>query len=92
MVSASESAYAAAMASSALTINLPAGWQCDVALTQNADGAFFGKAELRQGREARCVFVIAQQPSREAARARLQLRAGHLIQEWEARATSEQGS
>lgn len=80
------------MSSSVLDLDLPAGWKCYVTLTQNAEGAFFGKAELRQGGEARCVFVIAQQHSREAARVRLQCRVDHFIQEWEARLASEHGS
>ncbi|WP_143072686.1 MULTISPECIES: hypothetical protein [unclassified Variovorax] len=76
----------------AVDLDLPAGWHCDVVLTQNFEGAVSGKAELRQGREARCVFVIAQQGSREAAQARLQFRIDHFVREWEARVASEQGT
>lgn len=86
---ASESAYSAVMSSSIFDLDLPVGWECYVTLTQNADDAFVGKAELRQGGEARCVFVIAQQESRETARARLQFRVNHFIQEWESRLASE---
>ena len=75
-----------------LDLDLPVGWHCDVVLAQNADGAVSGKAELRQGRETLCVFVIALQGSREAAQARLQFRADQFIQEWEARAASEHGT
>lgn len=54
-----------------------------------------GRAELQQGRERRCVFVLTQQPSREVAFERVKVRADHFIQEWRmrprARATPTQG-
>lgn len=85
-------AYPAAMPLPGLDLDLPVGWHCDVVLTQNSDGVVSGKAELRRGRETLCVFVIALQGSREAAQARLQFRANHFIQEWEARVASEHGT
>lgn len=69
--------------------DLPRGWKCTVELTENVEGAVSGKAELRQDGESRCIFVISQQASRETAYARLQFRADHFIQEWEARSSSE---
>jgi hypothetical protein len=73
-------------------LGLPHGWTCWPELKQNAEGAFMGKAELRQGSASRCVFVIAQQPTREAALARLKLRADHFIEEWEIRTARERGA
>lgn len=71
-------------------LDLLPGWQCSIELKQNAEGAYFGKAELRQGSEVRCVFVLARQASREAVFARLKVRAHYFIQEWEARAATSQ--
>lgn len=62
--------------------DLPEGWTCWVDLTQAPEGTYTGKAELRQGREQRCVFVLAQQPSREAALERVRFRAKYFVDEW----------
>jgi hypothetical protein len=61
---------------------LPEGWTCWVDLEQAPEGTFAGKAELRQGRVQRCVFVLAQQPSREAALERVKFRARYFVDEW----------
>lgn len=68
-------------------LGLPATWQCGLQLKRNAEGTYAGKAELRHGREIVCVFVIAQQPTKEAALSRLKFRAEHFISEWETRKT-----
>uniref|UniRef100_UPI000D37E1C0 hypothetical protein n=1 Tax=unclassified Variovorax TaxID=663243 RepID=UPI000D37E1C0 len=65
--------------------DLPEGWTCWVELTQAPEGTFGGKAELRQGRVQRCVFVLAQQPTREAALERVKFRARHFVDEWASR-------
>ena len=70
-----------AMTASLMDLNLPEGWSCWVEL-QTLEGAYFGKAELRQGNTQRCILVIAQQLTREAALERLKCRAEHFIQEW----------
>ncbi|MET3372633.1 hypothetical protein ABIC89_001681 [Variovorax boronicumulans] len=66
-------------------LDLPPGWSCWLELQQTADGVYAGKAELREGAAPRCVLVIAQQPSREAALERLKCRAAYFVQEWAAR-------
>ena len=62
--------------------DLPEGWTCWVDLKEAPEGTYTGKAELRQGREQRCVFVLAQQPSREAALERVRFRAKFFVDEW----------
>jgi hypothetical protein len=74
-----------AMTSSQIDLNLPEGWSCWVELQQTLEGAYFGKAELRQGYTQRCVLVIAQQLTREAVLERLKCRAEHFILEWNSR-------
>lgn len=66
-------------------LDLPDGWTCWLELNQNNEGTCYGKAELRQGRETRCVFVLAQQSTRQAVLERLQFRADHFIDEWHGR-------
>jgi hypothetical protein len=61
---------------------LPDGWTGSVELQKSADGCFAGKAELREGRDARCVFVLTQQPTREAAYARAKVHAEQFVAEW----------
>lgn len=62
--------------------DLPEGWTCQVDLKKAPEGTYAGKAELRQGRVQRCVFVLAQQPSREAALERVRFRARFFVDEW----------
>ena len=70
-------------------IELTEGWTCWIELQQGEDGFFNGKAEIRQGRTQRCVLVIARQPTREAALARVRRRADQFVQEWTIRAPSQ---
>jgi len=70
------------MTATVVQLDLPPDWSCRLELQQTADGAYAGKAELREGAAQRCVLVIAQQPSREAALERLKFRAEYFIQEW----------
>lgn len=72
-------------------IHLPEGWTCWLEL-QDDDGTCSGKAELREGRETRCVLVLAQQPTREEVLRRLQLRADHFIRDWQVRLSRESTS
>lgn len=60
-------------------IDLPEGWTCLLELKQMPDGTFSGKADLRQGRRTRCVLVLTQCPSRDAALDLFQLRAHNYI-------------
>lgn len=69
-------------------LNLPAGWTCWLEL-KNDDGMCSGKAELREGRETRCVLVLAQKPTREEVLSRLQQRADHFIEEWQPRIATD---
>lgn len=69
-------------------LNLPTGWTCWLEL-KNDDGMCSGKAELREGRETRCVLVLAQKPTREEVLSRLQQRADHFIEEWQARIATD---
>lgn len=69
-------------------LDLPPGWSCWLELKDD-EGACSGKAELREGRETRCVFVLAQTPTREEVLSRLQLRADHFINEWRARIAAD---
>lgn len=69
-------------------IDLPVGWTCWLEL-KDEDGACSGKAELREGREIRCVLVLAQKPTREEVLRRLQLRAARFIDEWQARIVAD---
>lgn len=62
--------------------DLPEGWTCSMDLKEAPEGTYAGKAELRQGRVQRCVFVVAQQPSREAALERVRFRARYFVDEW----------
>jgi len=73
------------MTASLIDLDLPEGWRCWVELQLTPEGAYFGKAELREGRVQRCVLVIAQQPTREAALERVKCRAHQFIQEWSTR-------
>jgi hypothetical protein len=65
--------------------NLPEGWTCRVDLEETLEGTYTGKAELRQGRVQRCVFVLTQQPSRDAALERVRFRARYFVDEWTTR-------
>ncbi|MDQ0083851.1 hypothetical protein J2W35_004217 [Variovorax boronicumulans] len=65
--------------------NLPEGWTCRLDLKETLEGTYAGKAELRQGRVQRCVFVLTQQPSREAALERVRFRARYFVDEWTTR-------
>ena len=69
-------------------LNLPTGWTCWLGL-KNDDGMCSGKAELREGRETRCVLVLAQKPTREEVLSRLQQRADYFIEEWQARIATD---
>lgn len=60
-------------------IDLPEGWTCLLELQQAPDGTFSGKAELRHGRRTRCVLVLTQCPTRQAALDLFQLRARSYI-------------
>jgi len=73
------------MTAALANLGLPEGWSCWLELQQTAEGAYAGKAELREGAAQRCVLVISQQPSREAALERLKFRAEYFIQEWAVR-------
>jgi len=66
-------------------IELPQGWDCRVELKPDSDGALAATAQLLQGREVRCVFVLAKQPSRDAALQRIAERADKFISEWKVR-------
>lgn len=68
-----------------IDIDLPEGWSCWLELQQSPEGAYSGKAELREGHERRCVLVIAQQPTREAVIERLRFRADYFVGEWRMR-------
>ena len=69
-------------------LGLPDGWVCKVELKEDAEGRFSGKAELRQGHDARCVFVLAQQLTRDAVLERLKVRTDQFIAEWQTRRPS----
>ncbi|WP_143094003.1 MULTISPECIES: hypothetical protein [unclassified Variovorax] len=56
-----------AMSTELKAIDLPEGWTCLLELKQLPDGAFSGKAELRQRRRTRCVLVLTQCATQEAA-------------------------
>ncbi len=60
-------------------IDLPEGWTCLLQLKQMPDSTFSGKAELHQGRHTRCVLVLTQCATREAALGLFQLRAQNYI-------------
>lgn len=60
-------------------IDFPEGWTCLLELKQMSDGTFSGKAELRRGRYTRCVLVLTQCATREAALELFQLRAQNYI-------------
>lgn len=60
-------------------IDLPEGWTCLLELKQMPDGTFSGKAELRRGRRTRCVLVLTQCPTRDAALDLFQSRAQNYI-------------
>ena len=73
------------MTASLTDLDLPEGWRCRVELQRTPEGAYVGKAELREGHVQRCVLVIAQQSTREAALERVKCRARQFIQEWNTR-------
>lgn len=65
--------------------DLPNGWACWLELTKAPEGGFSGKGELRQGHATRCVFILTQHPTRDAAVERLRVRAKDFIADWSAR-------
>lgn len=73
------------MLNSSLAPDLPAGWTCRIDLNPSPEGTFSGKAELSFKGAQRCVLVIAQQPSREAALGRVKYRAEFFVSEWSSR-------
>jgi hypothetical protein len=73
------------MPDSLLAPDLPVGWTCRIDLNSTPEGTYSGKAELRFEGEQRCVLVIAQQPSREAALHRVKIRAEFFVSEWTSR-------
>lgn len=66
-------------------LDLPDGWTCSIELRNCVDGGCAGTAELRQGREVRCLLVVALLPSREAVLERIRFRVDHFIQDWNKR-------
>lgn len=79
-----------AMDATHIDLDLPEGWSCWLELQQSPEGAYSGKAELREGNDPRCVLVIAQQPNREALIERLKFRADYFVGEWRMRQGSGQ--
>lgn len=73
------------MATNYEDFDLPEGWSCRVELKQELEGTFGGRAELWWGHTQRCVFVLAEQPSREIALVRMKARIDQFIQEWNTR-------
>ena len=73
------------MTASLTELDLPEGWTCWVELTQEPEGFCAGKAELRQGNTQRCVLVVTQQATREAAIECMKFRAARFIEEWSTR-------
>jgi len=64
---------------------LPDEWTCSIELRNCVDGGCAGTAEMRQGREVRCLLVVAMLPSREEALERMRFRADHFIRDWSKR-------
>ena len=60
-------AYPLFMSAEATAINLPEGWTCSLELKRGLEGTFGGRAELLQGRSVRCVLILTQCPTRDAA-------------------------
>jgi hypothetical protein len=77
------------MTTSLIDLDLPEGWSCSVELQQTPEGAYVGKAALRQGHTQRCVLVIAQQLTQEAAITRMKYQAGQFIEDWNSRPASQ---
>jgi len=76
------------MTASSIAFDLPTGWTCSVEFQQDPEGTFAGKAELRQGLIPRCVLVVTQQSTREAAFEHIQFQADDFIAEWNSRPTT----
>jgi len=72
-------AYPASMSAEATTINLPEGWTCSLELRRGLDGTFGGRAELLQGHSVRCVLMLTQRPTRDAAIEQFQRRMESFI-------------
>ncbi|MBJ2155227.1 hypothetical protein [Variovorax sp. IB41] len=71
-----------------LAIDLPAHWTGSFVLTRTGGGSYVGMASLSSGGVPRGVLVITQQLTWDAAIARVKLRVGHFIQEWDLRPRS----
>lgn len=72
-------AYPAFMSAEATTINLPEGWTCSLELKRGLEGTFGGRAELLQGHSVRCVLMLTQCPTRDAAIEQFQRRMESFI-------------
>ena len=68
-----------------LAIDLPDHWTGSFKLRQTPSGTYVGMASLSLGGVQRCVLVITEQLSWDAALERAKLRAGHFVKEWGAR-------
>ena len=72
-------------------LGLADGWTCWIEVQRGEEGFYAGRADLRQDGTHRCVFVLARQPTPEAALARAKFRADHFIQEWATRTAASHG-
>lgn len=68
-----------------VAIDLPDKWTGSFRLKRTPSGTYVGIARLSLGGVQRCVLVITQQSSWDAALDRAKLRAGHFVREWAAR-------
>lgn len=64
-----------------LFVELPDGWSGKIDIRQTAGGRYAGVAEFSLGGLQRGVLVFMQQPSHDAALARVRLRASQFARE-----------